>query len=132
MALSVSLYITRSSLDKNKSHGKYERKRQRERERDRDRETKRQRERDTTLPQRLISNPKRKSERIHPENISNAPIKHMDKGNKKEKERERETEKKITINKTHIRLLFIEALGFLISARFFSLKKAAYSILTSY
>ena len=105
--------------------------RNKERERERHTHTHTQRERQD-FTQRLISNPKRKSERIHPENISNAPIKHMDKGNKKEKERERETEKKITINKTHIRLLFIEALGFLISARFFSLKKAAYSILTSY
>ena len=42
--------------------------RDKERERDRDRD----RERDTTLPQRLISNPKRKSERIHPE-ISATP-----------------------------------------------------------
>ena len=52
---------------------------ERDKERERETETERQRdrERDTTLPQRLISNPKRKSERIHPENIGNAPIKHI-------------------------------------------------------
>ena len=97
MALSVSLYITRSSLDKSKSHGKYERKRQRERERDRDRET----ERETRLYPRDSLAILRENQNVFIQKISATPPSNIWTKEIKKRKREKGRQKKRLASTKH-------------------------------